>query len=179
MRQSLYLLLLVACCAATTLAWPLHFYGNKIGNDSSSYVPIKIFDHAISLNEHFKRASGISVNSLNALRIEVENYDDKYVSSARKSANRILRKKNDSLLLCTYLRYVISYENSAEEAIDWDIAAVFIDNPALFFRVRSKFSKRERNLLKKAIDFGLQNWRYEGKYGKQQIDSAAKKLKKF
>jgi vacuolar-type H+-ATPase subunit H len=150
------------------------------GQSSRRNEIVSIFKQAASLNKKFEETVGkVSTDSLNVLREIVEEFSENYVDSARTDANRILQTENDSVLLCAYLRYVVSYKNSAEEAISWDIAALFIENPSIFLTIRCKFTKSERSYLKKTLSFGLENWRYETKYTKQQIDSATNKLKQF
>lgn len=155
--------------------------GSSRPNQSTRRIEIvSIFKRAISLNKKFLGSvHRVSADSLNKLRRVVEDFDKDYVDSARARANKILVRENDSTLLCLYLRYVICEENSAEEAITWDIGELFIQNPTIFLVNRCGFSKKDRSYLKKTIGEGLYFWRYQTKYDKQQIDSAEVKLKQF
>jgi hypothetical protein len=132
------------------------------------------------LNENLKKSVGkVSEDSLHKLTGALERFDEEFADSARIKAKKVLRTKNDALLFCTYLRYVISQENSADEEITWDIGELFIENPDIFFKTQCKITDEERNILKKTIEEGLFFWSYKINYSKSRIDSVKKRLDLF
>lgn len=141
---------------------------------------IRILENAISLNENFKKLVGkISNDSLSTLRQRIEIFNEQYVDSARAHTNNILIGEKDSALFCTYIRYIISSENSADESISRDVAELFVQRPDLFLSNRCETTKGRRGIIKKRIKDGLSYWKYERKYDETRIKLIEDKLKRY
>lgn len=141
---------------------------------------IAIFQRAIFLNENLKNSKGVVTrDSLQILSHVLERFNENFVDSARLNANNILHKESDNVLFCTYLHYIVSYENSADESIAWDIGELFIENPDIFFKIQCSITEREKDIVRKQIKFGIHNWKYQINDRKAKIDIAEKKFEGF
>ena len=117
-----------------------------------------VFDHAIDINNRFKTAvrNGDDKNYY-ALRHEIEHYSEGIAFPCVRRVAAILVKENDNMLMHDLMRFVVSFENSADETLSAAFGRIFADNPQAIERTIKKFPSAERAIIVQSVRAGWEN----------------------
>jgi hypothetical protein len=151
-------LILITCLASAILASSTTATARETCTGKSAPEVSSVFAKAIDLNDSFKKsAADKDETAYRSLRAQVEHDSEETVFPCVRRAEQILSRRNDPTLMKQLLKLVVSYENSADEAVSASLGRIFARNPAAIEHGIQGFPDVERKLIASSIQAGWTN----------------------
>ena len=148
---------------------------NEVCHSKNSSGIIQIFDKGIVLNEKFKKSvEGNDKDEYQRLRKKIEQYDEGVVMPCVGRASQLMSSRSNSALMHKLMELVISYENSADETISYEMGRLFAVNSKAVEHTIKEFPPSGKKIILKSIQTGWINVKPElspsvGKSGDERL----------
>ena len=150
------------------------FIPSIVFSEDSKTDILKFFHHYVALNEEFINSvpeTSPTHDSYKKLRSAVEAYAEDVYNPVLKDAKSIVCNDRDAQLLSEYFQVIIHTRNLADEYPTFVLGDMFICQSALFSDIFKQLSKKEKQIIYDAVEWGFKNvtWQKENEIPEYSI----------